>query len=81
MILVIRWRVNPLRLLKEHGYSQTRLREDGIFGQSTITGLRNGKGIAPTVLDAVCRLTGTQPGGLIEYIPDEIIESMKKAPD
>ena len=81
MILVIRWRVDPLRILKEHGYNQTRIREEKIFGQNTVARLRKGKGLSPSVIDTVCRLTGIQPGGLIEYIPDEIIESMKKAPD
>ena len=81
MILVIRWRVDPLRILKEHGYNQTRIRKEKVFGQKTVSSLRTGGGIAQSVLDTICRLTGTQPGGLIEYIPDEIIESMKKAPD
>ena len=68
---MLRYKFNVLAALKEKGYNSTRLRQETIFGQSTITQLRKGEAyIRPVTIDTLCRLLEIQPGDLLEYIPD-----------
>lgn len=39
--MYIRFKENPLKLMKENGWSQTRLRNEKIFGCSTMARLKN----------------------------------------
>ena len=67
----LRWRVNVLELLKASGYTTYRLRVDKIFSQSTIQNFRSGKPASWHDIETICRLTGKQPGKLIEYVSDK----------
>ena len=66
----LHWRVNPLQLLKEHGYSTYRIRKENIFAQSTVMKLKNEQPISWSDFETICRLTGKSPGKLIEFIKD-----------
>ena len=66
----IRWRVDPVALLKEHGYNSLRIRQENIFGQQTLANLRYKKPVSFDVLGKICEITGKQPGKLIEYVPE-----------
>lgn len=68
---MIRWRVEPLALLKECGYSTYRIRKENLFNQTTVQNLHYQKPISFKDLDTLCRLTGKQPGKLIEYVDEK----------
>ena len=69
--MAIVWKVNPTELLKEHGYSSYRIRQEKIFGQQTYRNLRELKPVGFDALDTICKLTRKKPGQLLDYIPDE----------
>ena len=68
---MIVFKIDVIKELKAAGYNTNRLRTEKIIGESSLTKIR--KGICPsaTTLNTICRLLKTQPGILIEYIPDE----------
>lgn len=58
-------------LLKEKGWSSTRIRQEGLIGQGTLTNLRNGKGgLDHKTIDRICRVLDCQPGDIMEYVPE-----------
>ena len=59
-----------LQRLADNGYSSYKLINDQIFGNSTITRLRNGSPINTTTIDTICRLCNCQPGDIMRYEPD-----------
>ena len=68
---MIRFKVDIIKELKEAGYNSTRMRREKIMSQGSMTDMR--KGICPGMktLNTICKILGTQPGVLIEYVPDE----------
>ena len=59
-------------LLKEKGWNSTRIRNENLIGQGTLTNLRNGKGgLDHKTIDRICRVLECQPGDIMEYVPDE----------
>ena len=56
-----------MKRLSENGWSSYRLVNEQIFGNSTITRIRNGQPINPTTIDTICRLCNCQPGDLMHY--------------
>lgn len=58
-----------LKLLSDHGWSTYRLVHDHVFGNSTITRLRNGTPINTETIDKICELCDCQPGDLMRYVP------------
>lgn len=67
---MIRWKIDPLALLKENGYTTYRLRHEKLFSESTVHKFRHGVMVSPSELDTLCRLTKKQPGKLIEWVED-----------
>ena len=67
----LQWRVDVTALLKERGYSSYRIRKENLFNQSSLQNLRHNLPCSWKDLETICRLTGKQPGKLIEYIPDK----------
>ena len=63
--------VRILERLKEAGYSSYRLQVDGLLSHSIMTKLRNDQPVGLATIDTICRLTGCQPGELMEYVPDD----------
>jgi putative transcriptional regulator len=63
----LRWRVDPLSLLKEKGYSSYRIRKENLFNQSTMKCLRYKMPVSWKDLEKLCELTGMNIGKLIEY--------------
>lgn len=57
---------NVLEKLKEAGYNTTRLRNEKILSESTLTKLRNNEPINLETLDKICELTGADIPDLIE---------------
>lgn len=70
--LMITYKQNILKLLKNHGYSAYRLRKDKIMGAERIQRLRRGALPSWRELAIICKLTGESVSDLIEYAPDQV---------
>lgn len=58
-------------LLKEKGWNSTRIRNENLIGQGTLTNLRNGTGgLDHKTIDRICRVLDCQPGDIMEYVPE-----------
>lgn len=68
--MALKWRVNALNLLRENGYSTYRIRKEKIFSESSVQNLRHQRPTSWHDIETVCRLTGKQPGKLIEFVND-----------
>ena len=60
-----------LKRLSDCGWSTYRLQKERVIPNSVIIRMRNGQPITTATLDTICRLTKSQPGELLTYIPDE----------
>ena len=69
--MAIRYKVDVLAALREHGYSSTRIREGKLIGQSYLQQLRHGELVSWKTIDTICKLLECQPADLIEYVPDD----------
>lgn len=67
----IRLKINPLPMLKDKGYTTTRLFKEGYFGNATIQKFRRLEKTSMNELEKLCALLDCQPGDLLEYVPDE----------
>ena len=66
----LKWRVDVIHLLKEKGYSTYRIRKEKLISESSLQNFRQGIPPSWQDLETICRLTGKQPGKLLEYVPD-----------
>ena len=67
----IRYKIDVLAALKKAGYTTYRLRHEKIMGERNIQYLREGRILAPTGLETLCRLLKCQPGDLLVYEEDK----------
>lgn len=67
----IRYKVNILKLLKEAGYSSTRIRNEKLMGQAVLQQLRQEKLVSWKSIDTICRLLSCQLGDILEYTEEE----------
>lgn len=70
-LMPIRYKIDVLAALKEKGYSQNRIRNEKLIGQSYLTQLRHGELVSWKTIETVCKLLECQPGDILEYAPDE----------
>lgn len=63
----IKYRLDVLAELKKAGYSSTRIRNEKIMGQATLTQLRHGELVSWMNIETICRLLQCQPGDILEY--------------
>lgn len=67
------------KLLDSNKITTYYLRQNKIIGQQTYYNLKNGKGnLGTETLEKLCKLLSCQPGDLMEYVPDESLESSKE---
>lgn len=71
LLLVIKYKINVFDVLKSNGYSTYYIRKNKVFTEGQLQCIRNNHLLTHDALDKLCRLTGLQPGDLLEYIPDE----------
>lgn len=69
----IQYKVDVLSLLKDNGYSTTRIRNEKLIGQSYLQQIRHGELVSWKTLDTICILLNCQPGDLLEWVPDKKI--------
>ena len=67
----LRYKIDVMKTLKEHGYSSTRLRDEKLMGQSYLQQLRRGEMVSWKTIDLLCRLLDCQVGDIVEYVKDE----------
>lgn len=63
--MAIYYKKDILSELAAKGYTQTRLRNEKIFGQNTIQNIRHGKYISFDVLAKICDMLECEPGDII----------------
>jgi len=60
------------QLLKEKGWNTTRIRNEKLIGQGTLTALRHGTGgLDHKTIAKLCKVLNCQPGDLMEYVDEE----------
>lgn len=75
VIKMLRYKIDVMQALKDKGYTTTRLREEKILGQMAMQKIRHGEVIGIIGINTLCEVLKCQPGKLIEWIPDEKIET------
>ena len=73
--MAIKYKTNVLALLKNNGYTTYKLRKEKILGESILQKMRTNILLSWAELNTVCTLLNCQPGDIVEFIPDEPIES------
>lgn len=59
------------KLLKEKGWNTTRIRNEKLIGQATLTAVRNGTGgLDHRTICKLCKVLNCQPNDIMEYVPD-----------
>lgn len=71
---MIRYKIDVIEELKKKGYTTTRIRNERILSEATLTNIRRNKPITTATLDIICSILKKQPGQIIEYIPDNKTE-------
>lgn len=60
------------QLLKEQGWNTTRIRNEKLLGQGTLTALRRGTGgLDHRSIAKLCKVLHCQPGDLMEYTEED----------
>lgn len=73
--MAIRYKLDVMAALKEHKYSSARIRDEKLIGQSYLQQLRHGELVSWKTIDTLCALLECQPGDLLEYTPDQGVQT------
>lgn len=75
---MFKFRVSIIEVLKEKGYSTTRIRREKLIGEKTMQDMK--RGVVPGIktLNTLCRILEMQPGNLIEYVEENSKEYKPK---
>ena len=68
------YKVDILASLKEAGFNTNRLRKEKILSEGVIQSLRENKYISLQNISKICELLECQPGDLIEYVKEDIVQ-------
>lgn len=63
----ITYKVDILAALRDAGYTQNRIRNEKLIGQSYLTQLRHGELVSWKTIETICSLLQCQPGDILEY--------------
>jgi len=66
----VKYKIDILSALKDAGYSSTRIRNERIMGQATLTQIRHGELVSWKNIEIICRLLHCQPGDIVEYVEE-----------
>ena len=67
----LRYKIDVLAALRDVGYTQNRIREEKLIGQSYLTQLRHGELVSWKTIETICGLLDCQPGYIVEYKKEE----------
>lgn len=68
-LLMLKYKIDVLKALKERGYTSYRLATDRILSNGSIQKLRRDEVLSTDGLSTLCELLECQPGDLLENIP------------
>ena len=68
------YKIDVLAALREKGYTQNRIREEKLIGQSYLTQIRHGELVSWKAMETICRLLECQPGDILAYNAQEVAE-------
>lgn len=68
--LAILYKIDILKELRERGYTSTRLRQEKLIGEGTLTRIRRGETINFDTLSTICELLECNVGDIIEYVKE-----------
>lgn len=69
---MLEYKMDVLQELKDRGYTTYQIRKQGLFSQSTLQKMRDGKAtLSWDNIDTICKLLNCQPGDILRYVPDE----------
>lgn len=68
------YKIDVLAALREKGYTQNRIREEKLIGQSYLTQIRHGELVSWKAMETICRLLECQPGDILAYNAQEAAE-------
>ena len=68
------YKVDVIAVLKEAGYNTNRIRKEKIMGEAMLQKIRSGQMVSWATLETICSLLECQPGDLIEYIKEDIVQ-------
>lgn len=68
---MIRYKIDILQALVNHGYTTYKLTKNNILGNATIQNFRKNKVVYGNTLNKLCELLNCQPGDILEYVPDD----------
>ncbi len=69
---MIRFKIDVIEALKNKGYTTTKIRNEKIIPEGTLTRIRKNDGapVSTATLNVICNILKKQPGQIIEWIPD-----------
>ena len=65
------YKIDVLEALKTNGYNTYRIKQERLLSESTVQKLRNREPLAWKNIETLCKLLNSQPGDLLEYVPDD----------
>ncbi len=75
----IQYKINVLSALKTAGFSSYRLRKEKIMGEATMQKLRDNEPVSWENISIICELLNCQPGDIMEYVSDRLIEKVNSS--
>ena len=70
----MKYKVDVLATLKEAGYNTSTIRKEKIMGEAMLQKIRSRQMVSWATLETICDLLNCQPGDLIEYIKEDIVQ-------
>ena len=76
---MLRYKPGIVEKLREAGYNSTRIKNEGLFGEKTMTDFRRQAEIPYKTLNKLCKILKCEIGDIIEYVEDESEEKQNVA--
>ena len=70
----MKYKIDVLAALKEAGFTTSTIRKEKIMGEAMLQKIRSGQMVSWATLETICDLLNCQPGDLIEYIKEDIVQ-------
>ena len=68
---MIKYRMDVISLLKEHGFNQARIQKEKLLPMQTLQNIKAGKSITLDTVNKICIMCRCQPGDLLEVVPTD----------
>lgn len=68
---MLHWKVNLFEELRAAGWYPHKIRQNKLFGESTVQKMRHQKLVSWAEFDRLCGVLNKQPGDLLEWVSDE----------